>query len=67
MDTYEIRVKSHLGTTGAAAFDGFTIHHEANGETVLTGPIVDQAALHGILIKIRDMGLTLVAIKCIQE
>ncbi len=63
---YLIRLKSHLGPSSAGAFEGFTIRHEANGETVLTGPAVDQAALHGILIKIRDLGLTLVEVKSLN-
>lgn len=63
---YQIRVKSHLGPGCSSAFEGFTMRHQANGDTVLTGPVVDQAALHGILIKIRDLGLTLVEIKSIQ-
>jgi len=60
---YEIRVKSHLGPSTAGMFEGFTMRYEANGESVLTGPVVDQAALHGILMKIRDLGLVLVEVK----
>lgn len=63
MECYVIRIKSHLGPGTACAFEGFTIRHEANGESVLTGPVVDQAALHGILMKIRDLGLVLVELK----
>jgi len=62
-ECYEIRVKSHLGPRTASAFAEFTVRHEANGETILTGPVVDQAALHGILIKIRNLNLALVEIK----
>jgi hypothetical protein len=60
--TYEIRVEGHLGTSWSDWFEGMSIHHEENGETVLSGPIVDQAALHGVLMKIRDLGLPLVAV-----
>ena len=60
---YKIRVKSHLGPGTAGVFEGFTIRHESNGESVLTGPVVDQAALHGILMKIRDLGLVLVEVE----
>jgi len=64
---YQIRVKSHLGSSSAAMFEDFTIQHEADGETVLTGPVVDQAALHGVLMKIRDLGLTLVEVKRLKS
>jgi len=63
MECYEFRVKSHLGPGAAGAFDGFSAQHKVNGQTVLTGPVVDQAALHGILMKIRDLGLVLVEVK----
>ena len=64
---YLIRLKSHLGPSSAGVFEGFAVRHEANGETVLTGPVVDQAALHGILMKIRDLGLTLVEVKSLNS
>ena len=60
--TYHIRVKGHLGQRWSAWFDHLTITLEPNGDTLLAGPIVDQAALHGILTKIRDLGLPLVSI-----
>lgn len=63
MEIYEIRVQSHLGPNCAAIFEGFSIQHLENGQTVLTGPIVDQPALHGVLMKIRDLGLVLVEVK----
>ena len=63
MDTqYHIRVKGHLDTHWSAWFDNMTISNEANGEAVLAGPLADQAALHGVLIKIRDLGLPLIAL-----
>ena len=63
---YLIRVKSYLGPGVAGAFEDFTMQHAANGETVLTGPVVDQSALHGLLMKIRDLGLTLVEVKSLK-
>ncbi len=63
MDThYSIHVKGHLDSHWSAWFDGLTISNERNGEAVLHGPLTDQAALRGVLIKIRDLGLPLLAI-----
>ncbi len=59
---YEIRIKGHLDTRWADWFEGLTLTREASGETRLTGPVVDQAALHGLLRKVRDLGLPLVAV-----
>jgi hypothetical protein len=59
---YEIRLKGHLDNRWADWFDGLTITREDNGETRLSGPVVDQAALHGLLRKVRDLGLPLVAV-----
>ena len=59
---YEIRLRGHLETRWAAWFDGMTLSHERHGSTVLSGPVVDQAALHGILQKVRDTGLPLVSV-----
>lgn len=61
---YEIRIAGHLGALGAAAFPGLTVRLDPNGETVLAGKIVDQAALHGILMRIRDLGLPLLSVSC---
>jgi hypothetical protein len=60
---YEIRVKGHIGENWSSWFEGMAIRHEESGETVLSGPLVDEAALHGVLIKIRDLGLSLVELK----
>jgi len=63
MDTYyHIRVKGHLDSHWSAWFDNMTISNQANGEALLRGPLVDQAALHGVLIKVRDLGLPLLAV-----
>ena len=59
---YEIRLEGHLATRWAAWFDGLTLTHESDGTTVLHGPVVDQAALHGLLQKVRDLGLPLVSV-----
>jgi hypothetical protein len=60
---YEIRVERHLGTAVAAHFPGFTLTHRADGDTSLCGVVPDQAALHGALTRVRDLGLTLVAVR----
>jgi hypothetical protein len=61
--TYEIRVKGNLGPEWSAWFDGFTITTEDDGETTLVGNVADQPALHGLLAKIQNLGLTLVRIE----
>jgi hypothetical protein len=58
---YEIRVKGHLTADWSDWFEGLTVCQETDGETILSGPL-DQAALHGVLTKVRDLGLTLVAV-----
>lgn len=59
---YQLRVAGHLGPEWSDWFDGLSITLEAGGETVLTGPVADQAALHGLLRKVRDLGLPLLAL-----
>jgi hypothetical protein len=59
---YQIRVKGHLGAQWKDWFGGLTITLEDNGETLLTGPVADQAALHGLLRKVRDLGIPLVSV-----
>ena len=71
---YEICVKGHLGPHWGHWFEGFamaegrswTIAPQANGETLLSGPVVDQAALYGVLIKVRDLGLPLISVMPVQ-
>ena len=58
---YRIRVKGHLGPQWSEWFDQMTVILEADGTTTLSGPIVDQAALHGLLVKVRDLGLELIS------
>ena len=59
---YQIKIKGHLDQQWAAWFEGLAIHQTHNGETILIGPVQDQAALHGLLRKIRDLGLPLIAV-----
>jgi hypothetical protein len=56
---YEIRVDGHLGSRWATWFDGMALTNEDGGTTVISGPVVDQAALHGVLQKLRDLGINL--------
>lgn len=66
MTVYEIRVKGHLDQGWSAWFDGMTLTNEVNGETVLFGPVVDQAALHSLLMKVHTLNLTLISVLCIE-
>ena len=59
---YKIRLKGHLGPQWTDWFGGATLRLEANGETLLTCPVVDQAALHGLLRKVRDGGMVLLSV-----
>jgi hypothetical protein len=63
---YQIRIKGHLDDRWADWFEGLTITREDNGDTLLTGPVVDQAALHGLLKKVRDLGMPLVSVNRIE-
>ena len=59
---YQIRLKGHLGSQWTDWFEGLTITLEEDGDTLLTGPVVDQAALHGLLKKVRDLGMPLISV-----
>jgi len=59
---YEIRLTGHLDSHWTAWFDGLTVGYEGDGTTVISGPIADQAALHGLLQRVRDLGMPLVSV-----
>jgi hypothetical protein len=65
-ELYEIRIKGYLDDRWAGWFEGLTITLEENGNTLLTGPVMDQAALHGLLKKVRDMGMPLVSVSPVE-
>lgn len=65
-EQYEICIKGHLNHRWSDWFEGFEIALKDNGETRLSGPVVDQAALYGLLIKVRDLGLPLVSVMLTQ-
>ena len=63
---YEIRLKGHLDARWVKWFDGLTITLEEDGNTLLSGPVADQAALHGLLKKVRDVGLPLLSVNSVE-
>ena len=63
---YEIRVKGHLADRWVDWFGDLTIRLEENGDTVLTGPVIDQAALHSLLRKVRDLGMPLLSVNRVE-
>ena len=63
---YQIRIRGHLDSQWTDWFDRLTITLEENGDTLLTGPVTDQAALHGLLKKVRDLGMSLVSVVPVQ-
>lgn len=65
-DSYEIRLKGHLDESWADWFDDMTFVHDDDGTTILRGAIIDQAALHGLLKKIRDLGMPLLSVNLVD-
>jgi hypothetical protein len=63
---YQIRIKGHLGRQWTDWFGGLTITLEEDGDTLLTGPVVDDAALHGLLKKVRDLGMPLLSVHRVE-
>ena len=63
---YEIRLKGHLDSRWAAWFDGLSLTNENDGTTIICGPVADQSALHGLLQKVRDLGLPLVSVTQVE-
>jgi hypothetical protein len=63
---YEIRLKGYLDARWAAWFDGMTLTREGDGSTRIHGPVVDQAALHGLLQRVRDLGLPLLSVRRVE-
>ncbi len=64
---YQIRIKGHLGHQWTDWFEGLVITLEEDGDTLLTGPVIDQAALHGLLKKVRDLGMPLVSVSPVNS
>lgn len=65
--SYQIRLQGHLDAQWSDWFDGLTMTLEDNGETLLTGPVADQAALHGLLRKVRDLSIPLLSVNCMES
>lgn len=65
-DMYEFHVKGHLNNRWSQWFGGLTIRRQEDGTTVLVGPVVDQAALHGVIVLIRDLGLPLLSVNAVD-
>ena len=64
---YQIRIKGHLTSQWTDWFEGLAITLEDNGDTLLTGPVIDQATLHGLLKRVRDLGMPLVSVCPIES
>jgi len=63
---YEIRLEGHLEARWSAWFDGLTVTRDSDGSTLIHGLVADQAALHGLLQKTRDLGLPLISVNCVE-
>lgn len=67
VDIYRFRVRGHIDDRWSVWLGGLAIQRQEDGTTVLVGPVVDQAALHGILVRIRDLGLSLLSVSLVSE
>ncbi len=63
---YEIRLRGHLDSRWGAWFDGLSLTNDSDGTTIIHGPVADQAALHGLLQKVRDLGLPLISVTQVE-
>ena len=66
-DIYRFRVSGHLDNHWSEWFEGLAVERQVDGTTVLVGPVVDQAALHGVIIRIRDLGVSLLSMRRVNE
>ena len=66
-NSYEIRIQGHPDDRWSAWFDGLGVRHAGDGTTVISGPIADQAALHGLLQRVRDLGLPLISVTQVED
>lgn len=64
---FEIRVEGHLDQHWAQVLDGFSLAHDPDGSTVLTGPVLDQAQLYGVLARLRDVGASLLSVRALHD
>ena len=64
---YEMRIQERLDARWTAHFDGMSMQHEPDGTTVLSGPVTDQAALHGLISRVRDLGLPLLSVAQVED
>ena len=67
ISVYQIRIKGHLSSQWEDWFDGLTVTLEDNGDTLLTGPVVDQAEMYSLLKKVRDLGMPLLSVNCVEH
>jgi hypothetical protein len=64
---YQIRIKGHIDQGWSDWFEGLAIFFDENGDTLVSGPVADQAALHGLLRKVRDLGMPLLSVTCVKN
>lgn len=64
---YELRIVGHLDDCWAGRFEGLSLNHESDGTTTFSGPLIDQAALHGLLAALRDLGVTLISVRAVPD